>query len=192
MAVLCCAVASRAEAQIDVLFSISDTDMNAGTSLDLALGETGSMYLWVVNNDAAAIDGLGLDIFSDAPSVLEAVSHTIEEPAGRWAATSPGDLGDLVTNTNAFALIGFGSNGIANDGVGTLHSEIMFDATANGIAGLSLAENSNLISVSGNAPNSVNFGSGRVSVSAIPEPGSMIVISMLGIVAATRRRRNRA
>ncbi len=187
-----CACTNQANAQIDLFYSVSDTDVNAGSDLNMFLGDTASIYLWVVNNDQGAIDGLGLDMFSDDPAVLEATAHIINEPAGRWAATSPGNLGDLVTDSNAFALIGFGSNGIANDGVATLHSEIVFEATELGFTNLSIAENSNLISVSGNAPQSVFFGSGSVSVAQIPEPGSMIVMSAIGLVVLTRRQRRQS
>lgn len=182
---------SSAHAQVDVLFSTSDTDMNAGTTLDVILGESGSMYLWVINNDAAAIDGLGLDVLSSNAAALEATAHNIANPTNpnRWAATAEGDLGDLVLNSNAFALIGFGSDGIANDGVGVFHSQVVFTATELGTTDLSVAENSNLISVTGNAPNSVNFGTGTVNVVPIPEPGSLMAgVFGLGLLYSRRRK----
>jgi hypothetical protein len=186
-----CVCTSQAQAQIDLLYSTSDSDAFAGSDLNMFLGESASMFVWVINDDLAAIDGLGIDLLSDNAAVLEATAHNINEPAGRWAATQAGTLGDLAIDTNAFALIGFGSDGIANDGIATLHSEIVFDATDLGFTNLSIAENSNLISVTGNAPQSVNFGTGTVTVAQIPEPGSLIVVSAIGLMVVTRRNRRK-
>lgn len=184
-------LAGSANAQVDIFYSTSNTDSNAGTSLDLNLGDTGSIFVWVANNDAAAMDGLGIDMLSSDAAILEAFAHTINDPGGRWLNSNPGDLGDLATNTVSIALIGLSGTGIANDGNAVLHSEIQFDATAIGSTTLSIAENANAISISGNAPQSINFGTASVNViNAVPEPSSLMVIGALAIGTIVRRRRS--
>ena len=178
-----------AQAQLDIFYSTSGTDANAGTELNLFEGDSASIFVWVRNGDAAAMDGLGIDMISSDASILEGTAHTIANPNNRWAQANEGDLGDLVTGSVSIALIGFGSNGIANDGEAVLHSEIAFDATAVGSTNLSIAENAGAISISGNAPNSVNFGTATVNVSVVPEPASgLVAAGVLGLAVLRRRR----
>ena len=69
---------ANVNAQVDIFFSTSAVDANAGSVLDLAnVGDSGSLYVWVTNNDSAAVDGLGIDILSADASILEGVSHNI-------------------------------------------------------------------------------------------------------------------
>lgn len=182
-------MASSASAQVDIFYSTSGTDAFAGNSLNLTLGDTGSIFVWVTNNDAAVIDGLGIDMLSSDVNVLEATSHTINDPGTRWLSSNEGDLGDLVTDSVAIALVGLNGDGIANDGTPVLHSEIQFEATALGSTELTIIENADAISVSGNAPASLNFGTANITVNAVPEPGSAILLAgLIGGVVMRRRR----
>ena len=179
---------ANVNAQVDIFFSTSAVDANAGSVLDLAnVGDSGSLYVWVTNNDSAAVDGLGIDILSADPSILEGVSHNIENPNSRWFAASPGNVGDLVTGSNSFVLIT--ETGIANDGVATLHSTINFDATALGTTDVSVAANNFGVTVGGVLTNNVNFGNATVSVGVIPEPSALGVLLIAGIGFVSRRRR---
>ena len=179
-----------ASAQIDIFYSTSDTDANAGSSLDLFLGDTGSIYVWVTNDDLDVIDGLGIDMLSSNASILEATAHNISDGGGRWLSSNEGDLGDLVTDSVSIALIGIGGDGIANDGNAVLYSEIVFEATELGTTELSIVENSNAISVSGDAPQSINFGGATVNVSAVPEPSGALVCAGVFLATYLRRRRS--
>ncbi len=181
---------NSATAQLDIIFSISDIDSNAGSELDLVLGSSGSMYVWVTNNDLDVLDGVGIDLLSSDTSILEATSHDIGNPSSRWSAVDGGDLGDLATDTIAFALVGLGANGITNDGSTVLFSEVRFDATALGETELSIVENANAISILGSDAQSINFGTARVSVSAVPEPSSFMVLALVGGMVGLRRRRS--
>lgn len=185
--------ASTANAQVDIFYSTSNSDSNAGSDLELSLGDSGSMYVWVTNNDGAVIDGMGVDFLSSDASVLEATGFSVDNSGGFWTNDSGGSnlvLGDLVTNQVSIALPGLSGTGQPNDGTAYLYGQIDFDTTALGTTDLSIAENSFLISVSGNSPQSVNFGNGSVTVvNAIPEPSSVLVLAgLLGGVLLRRRR----
>ena len=188
--VVACSFGATANAQIDLFFSTSDSNANAGADLTLTEGATGSMFIWVTNNSGGTIDGLSLDINSSDAGVLEATDHIIDNPGStRWFATGPGTLGDLVDDSNAFVLIT--ESGIL-DGETVLHSEVAFDVT--GLEGsttaLSMAEGAFEITVSGVGGQNINFGVGSVSVgSAIPEPGSLAVIGLVTLGMVVRRRR---
>ncbi len=193
---ICCFAVSTATAQVDVFFSTSSTDPFAGTVLELMDGGSGSLFVWVTNSDASGnpIDGLDLDILGAGSNSLTADLWTVEEPAGRWAAAGLGTLGSspglLVDNSNAIALVGLGSNGIAN-GDTVWHGTL--DLTANGIGSseLTFAEGQFGISVLGQAPASVNFGSASVNVGggAIPEPSALALVGAIFGGTFLRRRR---
>lgn len=181
---------SAAQAQVDVFFSTSNTDANAGSIIDLSnVGESASLFVWVNNNDIGVMDGLSLDILSSNASIVEGTAHIIDNPSNRWTATDEGTLGDLVDDSNAFALVGFGANGLTNDNSPVFHSEIQFDATELGTTQLSFAEGNNTISIAGAAPQSVNFGTATINVSSVPEPNSIVLgLGVLGLSMIRRKR----
>jgi hypothetical protein len=196
LAVCCCGI-STANAQVDVFFSTSSTDAFAGNMLELFDGGSGSLYVWVSNNDASTnpIDGLDLSIFGTSPPEVTADAFTIENPNSRWASAGEGTLGSspgfLVENANAIALIGLGSFGI-EFGETVLHGTLDLTALGAGTSELSLLEGQFGISVLGQAPQSINFGSAQVVVGgpAIPEPSALgLVGAMFGGVLLRRRRR---
>lgn len=179
-----------------VQLSISGTDAGAGNSLELQLGQTGSMFVWMSTDAGQTIAGVGVDLLSSDTSVLEATAYNIANPASRWLSVAAGDLGDLSRNSNAFALPPFAGTGLSTSGQGdfALFSEIQFSATALGATTLSLQANSNGFADS-NATNNDLSGqlagvTGSVNVvSAVPEPSSAALLVMAAGVAAVRRRR---
>ncbi len=179
----------RAQSGVDVFYSTSSTDSAAGSSLELGLGETGSIFVWVTNGDLGPIEGLGLNFLSSVSAILQATGFNIEDPVGRWTGFPlTGDLGDLVTGSNVISLgLLAGDTGILPNET-LLHGEITFQATAAGLTDLSIQEGRGVIAVDGAAPSSLRFGSATVTVSAVPEPGSAL-IGVLGVSALLLRRR---
>jgi hypothetical protein len=189
-----CLAASQAQA--DIVFSTSGTDANAGTNLNVEVGQSASMFVWVSTNAGFTINGLNINILSSEADVLQATSHLIANPGGtRWNASAPGTLGDLATNVNAIAL--FAPAGLSTTGLNdfVLFSEVQFDATALGTTNLSFTQGANSVTYRGvqgqtawsqwNAP-----GTGTVNViSAIPEPSSAAVLGLLSIGGLALRRR---
>ena len=166
----------------------------AGSQFNLVEGQSGSLYVWVSTPDDVRILGMGLDILSSNSAVLEATSHTIFNPGGRWLPTGirPGTLGDLVTGSGAVSF----SEGIATGGGDNylLYSRVDFLATGIGQTDLSFAENSFQISNGSiSVADRLSFGTGMVTVAAIPEPISLALLAVGGLVGGRfwiRRRRS--
>ena len=201
LAAMLCLAASTASAQVDVIFSTSADSAIAGTSLDVVNGESGTLFVFIENNDTSggAVDAVGLDISDAGTSALSATSFLIFEPGGegtRWnLGIEQGDFdsdGFLVDDSQAGTFLITPDNGIQN-GVGpVLFATLNFDAAGLGSNALGFAEGEapGLISVNGAAPSSVNFGSATVNVvAAVPEPSSMAVIGSLFGASLLRRRR---
>lgn len=186
-AMIVCLSSSAVHAQ-QIILSTSAIDAFAGSDLNLNLGDSGSLYVWVNNNSGGTVDAMGLDILSSDPAILEATAHLISNPSSRWFATGPGTLGDLVTGSNAFVLIT--ETGIA-DGELVLHSEIQFDATALGVTTVNIQESPFGVTVDGLDVNpDFSLGSGTVTVgNAIPEPATgLVVLAACGLAVVRRRR----
>lgn len=179
-----------------VQFSTSGTDAGAGNMLDLQVGQTGSMFLWMSTDAGQVVAGAGIDILSSDANILEATSYEIANPSNRWAgAPNNGTLGDLVTGSNAFAIPGFGSTGLSTSGQAdfVLFSEVQFTATALGATQLSLVANSNGFASSAITNNdlsgSLDGVTASVNVSAVPEPSSAALLLTAAAGCAWRRRR---
>ncbi|MCD0462850.1 PEP-CTERM sorting domain-containing protein [Roseiconus lacunae] len=174
---------------VEIFFSTSGIDPNAGSSLNLTEGGAGgSLFVWVNNDEATTIEGLSLDVTSDTAGVALATDHLIENPGGRWFGSTPGVLGDspLVNDSNAFNFFGGFPQGLA------LHSEILIDPLAAGVTNIGFDIGNNGIAVGGQPPQSISFGSGSINVTAVPEPGTiagLASIGMFGCGLVGRRRR---
>lgn len=177
-------------ARADIIFSIDRNNAAAGNTLNLLEGQSGSMFVFISTEAGQTFNGMGLDILSSDPAVLQATAYNVANPSGRWLGIFPAMLGDLVTEANAFNIVG----GLSTTGLTdfTLHSEIVFDATALGSTQLTFAENANLITAGlDSVANTISFGVGSVNVTAIPEPSSYAVLGVLGLTVGGYRRLRR-
>lgn len=191
---LCLLCIFTGQAHADIKFSTSATDANAGSSLNLLTGQSGTMYVFVSTASGSILRGVNINILSSNAPVLQATSHVINNPTGRWSNVSPGVLGDLVTNANALDF--FGTTG----GIGTtgqsdfvLFSTVTFNATAEGTTGLSFTEGSNGVRYRGNVNAWTGWavGTGSVTVSAVPEPNAALALGLFAMSASALRRRRR-
>ena len=201
LAISCCS-ASSAMAQVDFFFSTSSTDPEAGSVLNIADGESGSLFVWVNNTDASGDDlvAVTLDISGSGDSSLMAnifniqnpVDFVLSPPAARWdlqadsgtLGTSPGLL---VDDSNSATLRG---GGIRNAVGPVFFATLDLSAVDAGSNIVQLAEGNLQNAVGGQAPVSTNFGSATVNVtSVVPEPGSLAVIGMMVGGVFLRRRR---
>ncbi|GEM_PF-1597860 len=180
----------------DIKFSTSSTNSEAGSNLDLILGQTGSIFVWASTETGQTLTGISLDILSSDLSVLEASGNLIANPDSRWLQTEAGTLGDLVDDGYGFALPGIGGTGLSTSGVNdfALFSEIQFTATGLGMTDLNI--DFGLQGIGDSGGNSLGggdlvFGTGSVNVSAVPEPSSLTVLA-LGMTALTLVRKRRA
>lgn len=183
------ATTSAAHAQVDFFYSTSGTEATAGTTLDLNFGESGSMFVWMTNNEASGVTGVSLDMVSSNVDVLEALGFTFND-AVVWNGTNiVGGIGDLVSDARAVSILGTAVP--ASETV--MLGEINFEATAVGGTTLTLNESTNPITVTTGLPvGGVNFGSGSINVvNAIPEP-SAFALGMVALCGLTARRRFRA
>ncbi|QDV42284.1 hypothetical protein Enr13x_21290 [Stieleria neptunia] len=186
-AMLCFSSSAQA---LEIFLSTSAVDPNAGTNLNLVEGGPGgSLFVWVNNDEPTTIEGLSLDITSDTPGVAGATAHLINDPGGRWFASTPGVLGDapLVDDSNAFNFFGGFPQGLA------LHSEVQVDPIAAGVTTVGFATGNSGIAVGGIPPQTENFGTGTITVAPVPEPGTMAglaSIAMVGCGLVARRRRS--
>ncbi|TWT76182.1 PEP-CTERM motif protein [Planctomycetes bacterium CA13] len=192
--------ASALNAQ-SIVLSMSMDDPNAIVDIELGEGAASSLYLWVDPLADQKIVGMGIDITSSQPSVLEATTHTILNPSffggafNRWDGSNAGSLGDLVSGSNAVAVTGLGIAD-ANTGFGDvsvsgffLHSQIDFLATAIGSSTVGISANIFGVSDSDGLV-TPSFTGGTVNVVAVPEPSSVAVLAMglVGLVVGRRRR----
>lgn len=198
---LTCIMVSGTDAAVNLRLSTSATDANAGNSLNLQLGQSGSMFVWASTSAGQTITGLSLNIESSDTSTLQATNHTTQNPGNtRWQIpTGEGTLGDLVTGTNSFVLFGQSGLSTANETTFALHSEIQFDATALGTTNLSITrgqfdivEGAGFVTI---PDTEITFGTGAVTVASatvIPEPGSAGLVSLGfgGLLMRFRRRRS--
>ncbi len=175
-------------AESAVILSTSDTNATAGGNLTLQNGETGKLFIWTSTRPGQTLQALSLNITSTNPSVLQATSSLVYNPAGRWLQTAGGTLGDLVTNQRGATIGAGGINSGALDNY-VLFSEVAFNATAEGLTNINLAIGSSGTSVTTGTTFDATFSGGSVTVTAIPEPGSMAAIGMAGAALAYLRRR---
>ncbi|QDV65148.1 PEP-CTERM sorting domain-containing protein [Crateriforma conspicua] len=204
--VVIAAVSGRANA-LDITFSTSATDANAGNVLNVAAGSTGNqLYIWAnATGDPNSVEGLGLDVTADNGNLF-ATSHVIENPVfqnipglDRWnLAVSNGTLNDsgvLVNDSLGAALPGLGGlafyQGIQNVGGPVLHSVLTFDALGAGTTELGFEKGIGNIAANGQVP-TLNFGSATVNAAAVPAPGSIAgLLSLVATGAIVMRRRRR-
>jgi len=181
---------SASQAKADIVFSISNTDAAAGSELTLRQGDTGSMFVWISTDPGTTYAGIGLDVLSSEAAILEGTNYEIFNPSLRWLDVDNGDLGDLVTGTNALALPGVAGTGLSTDGDFALFSEVQFSALEIGTTNLAFEVNSKGIGdLNGLVdPADINFGSGIVNVTAVPEPGSFAAIGIGGLAIGGYRR----
>lgn len=196
---LLCFTASAANA--DIVFSTSSTDAGAGSDFTFVEGQTGQIYVWVSTESGQTINGLSLSILSSSADVLEATAHNIENPniilnLNRWGGTGAGELNDLVINSNAVGLggVGLGTTGLTDF---VLHSTIDVLATGIGTTNISFAEGANLITdtdSTGSIADTITFGTGSVTVNAVPEPSTFFALGVatIGFGAYQIRRRRAA
>lgn len=195
--VVCCLSFTTANAQVAITFSTSSTDANAGTVFDLNDGDTGSIFVWAENNDASGndLDALAIDISGSGSSTLTANSFDVVN-GGRWSFVRDATLGSspdslLVEDSSSIFLAFPGTTGgIENAGGPVLHATLNFTAAGVGSNTLGIAEGAGLISAGGVRPQTLSLGSATVNVTtAVPEPGSFVLISSLVGCVLLRRRR---
>lgn len=183
-------------ARADLVFSTSATDANAGTTVNMFEGDTASLYIWVSSLNGQTINGMGLDILSNDAAILQAISHTIENPivfgsTRRWNGTpNGGTLGDLAIRSRAAAVT---TPGVSTSGASdfVLHSTLQFTATALGSTEITFREGQDRMTAVGQGSifSSISRGTANVNVlTAVPEPGSFAVLGLAGLACAGVRR----
>ena len=190
---VCCFAVSTANAQVNLIFSTSDTDANAGNVLNLMDGGSGSLFVWLQNNDSTeAVLGAEVDIFGAGLTTVTADAYTIDPTP--WAGLGDNVLGStdglLVDGANAVAIPPFAGNGIAA-GETVLFSQL--DLSVNGLGettlevqpgALGVGLESGLADVQNGFASVISTGGG-----AIPEPSAACLIgAMFGGVLLRRRR----
>ena len=188
-------------AKADFVFSTSSSSATAGTNLELQSGATGSMYVWMSTNTGQTLTAVSYNVFADTVGVATGLSHLVENPGGgRWSSINQGLVntsGNLVNNTRAFYLPGISAGtGIATTGLTDFVLHARFQVSAIGALGSStgLTFTTTTAGVSqlgggGNIWNSITRGTGSITISAIPEPGSLAILGLAGLAQMMRRRR---
>jgi hypothetical protein len=200
-ALACCLMSGAAKG--DFLFSVSDTDANAGSDLVLQEGTSGSMHVWMSTEVDQRLIAASFNIAADDDSVVDGLTHLVNNPTEgglpRWTSINDGTVnanGNLVDNTRAFYIPGITqANGIETTGPDDFVLFSSFDIFATGAVGttaiLTFTETSAGVAElggSGNIWDSIPKGTGSVSITAIPEPGSCAVLVLAGLVAFRRKR----
>jgi hypothetical protein len=179
----------------DLVFSTSNTNALAGSTLSLELGQTGFLHTWVSSNAPGnRIIGVGFSVAESSPAVINALSHVVENPAGRWIAANPGALNVGSNLINDSASAGVPGSGILTAGPAdfVLHSTFQVTALAGGQSILTFVPHSNpgngiqIQGITGNQWNNTPKGTALVSV--IPEPSSML-LWIAGVAGASLMRR---
>lgn len=190
-------LANTASAGLQVNFSTSDTDANAGGDLNLVEGGTGTMFVWVSADPGQNITGFSFEVVSSNSDVVQATDHQFLTPDGSWVDTDPGVFndstatGNLVTGAQAFAIVPFAGTGLNTNGEFVPFSQLTLTGTAIGQSDLSFLLGGNGVSLSPEDNVAPVFNTGSVTVSAVPEPGSIAMLGLLGAGYTGRRLRNR-
>lgn len=182
---------SSARADFNFQFSTSDTDAAAGTDMTMTLGgDNGFLHLWVSTDAGQTMVGASHEILSSNADVVEGVVFNIDNPNDdRWASTEGGTPGDLFAGTQALALPPFAGDGLDTNGDFVLYASMEIAATALGTTEISMQEGGNGFGdLNGSAVADLS-STANISVVAIPEPGSLVILALAGMPLLARRRR---
>lgn len=191
-------------ARADFVIGTDLVDAQSGTELNLELGTTSTLEIWVLGEESQNIRGVNFNMGSDAPGIVNSSSLLIDDLNNRWPLNNLGGnfpdptddsangllvndaqlatigafVGTGVTFTAAEPAVRLGTIDISADTIGTANIE--FTPGPNGVLDQTGA-------ITGFVTGSRVFN--VVSITAIPEPSSLIALSMMATVGLVRRRR---
>lgn len=196
-------------AQADLLFSTSNTNALAGTNLQIEEGSTGSLFVWLstpaVNSTTGnplRTSGLAFSVGESNTAIVDAASHTVIN-GGRWASVNSGTLNNsgLAVRNHAAATFDANAGGISTNGLTNfvLHSTITFSGLTVGTTNIDFVPHTN----PGNGVQYFNAPTGftgnqwantvkntaSITVFAIPEPASLLVLGLGSLSMLCVRRR---
>lgn len=173
-------------------------------ALSFEAGDTGSLYVYITEDQKIADGGLALDVMSGTAGVIRFTDVEIFNPhmsappffaADRWDGVSVLEHTDDMLRLNAGqatgAAAGIGADFKTLDNTYSngafAYAKIDFVAVGEGQTDLGLSEGANKIVNGGQQVTGLEFGTASITVTAIPEPASIAMLG-LGAVALLRRK----
>ena len=197
LAVLFCASTAHA----DFFIGLDLADAQSGEALDLQLGETQTLEIWVIGQQDQNIRAMNFDYNSDVAGIINASALSIDDLVGRWpinnnldVATDNSASGLLIDDVSLATLGSFAGTGVTFTAaepavrLGTIDVSADAVGTANTLfTPGALGANDQDGAVTGFITGGRAFN--VVSITAIPEPSSVIALSLVAGFGLVRRRR---
>ena len=186
--------------QADIFVGTDLADAQSGSELELNLGSTTTLELWLLGDTDQNIRGISFNWDSDAPGVVNSSSLAIDDVNGRWPLNNLG-LGDptdgsgtgLLLDDVQLATLGtFAGTGVTfTNGDPVRLGTVDISADTVGTANTIFSDGTNgVIDANGSVDGFAAGGRTITVVSAVPEPSAVALLGMFAGIAAMRRRRS--
>ncbi len=193
-------VAVCSTSQADILIGTDLADAQSGTAVDLELGTTTTLEIWLAGDADQNIRAISFNWNSDAAGIVNSSSLVIDDVNGRWPLNNLGQgdptaesgTGLLLDDVQLATLGSFAGTGVTfTNGDPVRLGTVDISADNLGTAITNFSDGSNGVLDANGVVDGFAVGGRTFNViSAVPEPSAVALLGMFAGIATLRRRRS--